>query len=41
VIVGGAASYLAALLALGLAPEERALLRRLRERLRPPRRSPP
>jgi O-antigen/teichoic acid export membrane protein len=40
-VAGGAGSYLAALIAFGLAPDERALLRRLRERLRPPRRSPP
>jgi hypothetical protein len=35
-VAGGAGSYLAALIAFGLAPDERALLRRLRERLRSP-----
>lgn len=40
VIVSGAASYLLALLALGLAPEERNALRRLVARIRP-RHSPP
>ena len=40
VIVSGAASYLLALLALGLAPEERTALRRLVARLRP-HHSPP
>ncbi len=40
-LAGGVVAYLAALAAFGLAPEERALVGRLRERFRPPRRSPP
>jgi O-antigen/teichoic acid export membrane protein len=37
VLAGGLASYLAVLLALGLAAQERDLLRKLTARLRPPR----